>query len=57
MDNKKKEVLVLTGAGSIGIAIIRRVGAGFETTSDFVDISSRESIASLIKTAQEYGIK
>jgi NAD(P)-dependent dehydrogenase (short-subunit alcohol dehydrogenase family) len=79
MSERKKEVVVLTGAGSIGIAIARRVGvgkhiivadlhlenaeiaakilydAGFESSTVSIDISSRESILSLIKTAQEFG--
>lgn len=79
MSERKKEVVVLTGAGSIGLAIARRVGhgkhivvadlhlenaevsaktlynAGFESSSASVNISSRESILSLIKTAQEFG--
>jgi len=79
MSERKKDVVVLTGAGSIGLAIARRVGlgkhivvadlhlenaeeaaktlynAGFESSAASVDISSRESILSLIKTAQEFG--
>lgn len=79
MTERNKEVVVLTGAGSIGIAIARRVGAGkhiviadlhlknaeaavktlynagFECSAASVDISSRESILGLIKTAQEIG--
>lgn len=75
----KKEVVVLVGAGSIGQAIARRVGAGrhvvlgdlrqenadaaakiledagFETSTVVVDISSRESILSLISHAQGFG--
>jgi len=79
MSERKKDVVVLTGAGSIGLAIARRVGlgkhivvadlhlenaeeaaktlynSGFESSAASVDISSRESILSLIKTAQEFG--
>ena len=79
MSERKKDVVVLTGAGSIGLAIARRVGsgkhivvadlhlgnaevavktlynAGFESSAASVDISSRESILGLIKTAQEFG--
>jgi len=79
MSERKKDILVLTGAGPIGIAIVRRVGAGkhivvadlhlknaeiaaktlynagFESSAACVDISLRESILSLIKTAQELG--
>ena len=79
MSERKKDVVVLVGAGSIGIAIARRVGAGkhivvadlhlgnaevavktlynagFESSAASVDISSRESILSLIKTTQEFG--
>jgi len=79
MSKRKRDVVVLTGAGSIGLAIARRVGAGkhivvadlhlenaevavktlydagFESSGASVDISSRESIVSLIKTAQEFG--
>lgn len=74
-----KEVVVLVGAGSIGQAIARRVGAGkhvvlgdlkltatqaaaeifdgagFETSTIAVDISSRESILSLVEHAQNFG--
>lgn len=73
------EVVVLTGAGMIGIAIARRISAGkciviadlhldnaekaamdlnnagFDTHTAAVDISSRESIRSLIEKAQSYG--
>lgn len=74
-----KDVVVLVGAGSIGQAIARRVGAGkhvvlgdlkltaaqsaakifddagFETSAVAVDISSRESILSLVEHAQTFG--
>ncbi|MHC5374600.1 SDR family oxidoreductase [Enterococcus sp. LJL120] len=77
--NKTKDVVVLTGAGLIGVAIARRISngkhlvvadlslenvqrvatdlfnAGFETSAVQVDISSRESIQALVKTAQSYG--
>lgn len=75
----KKDVVVLIGAGSIGLAIARRVSAGkhvvvadlnldhakavaetlynagFVSTAAQVDISSRESIQQLVKTAEENG--
>ena len=74
-----KEVLLLTGAGQIGMAIARRVGygkkivvgdkslnnakaiakimqeAGFDVTAAECDISSRDSIRSLIAEGQKYG--
>ena len=74
-----KDVMILTGAGQIGMAIARRMGygkkifvgdkkienantvarimneAGFDVTPLEVDISSRVSVLSLIKKAQEYG--
>ncbi|URZ16597.1 SDR family oxidoreductase [Clostridium felsineum] len=79
MKGREKEVIVLTGAGSIGLAVVRRIGvgkhvvvadvylknaedvakilynSGFESSAFFVDISSKESILSLIKKAQEFG--
>lgn len=75
----KKDVVILTGAGQIGMAIARRVGfgkkivigdkslnnaqtiskimndAGFDTTPVEMDLSSRESILSLISVAQKLG--
>lgn len=75
----KKDVVVLIGAGLIGVACARRVSAGkhlvvadlneataksvakdlynagFETSSLQADLSSRESILSVIKEAQKYG--
>ena len=75
----KKDVVSLTGAGQIGMAIARRVGfgkkivigdkslnnaqtiskimndAGFDTTPVEMDLSSRESILSLISVAQKLG--
>ncbi|MCM1123958.1 MAG: SDR family oxidoreductase [Eubacterium sp.] len=75
----KKEVMVWTGAGQIGMAIARRMGygrkiivgdknpenakaiakimndAGFDVEAVEMDLSSRESILSLIAKAQEYG--
>lgn len=74
-----KDVLILTGAGQIGMAITRRVGynhkiivgdkniqnaqniakimndSGFDTVPVEMDLSSRDSILNLIKTAQQYG--
>ena len=74
-----KDVMILTGAGQIGMAIARRVGygkkivvgdknlenaktiakimedAGFDVIPVATDISSRESILSLIAEAQKYG--
>lgn len=74
-----KDVVILTGAGQIGMAIARRVGygkkivvgdknlenakaiakimedAGFDVMPVATDISSRESILSLIAEAQKYG--
>lgn len=74
-----KEVMILTGAGQIGMAIARRMGygikivvgdrnianaeaicstmnhAGFDTVPFKMDLSSRESILSLIAEAQKYG--
>ena len=75
----KKEVMIVTGAGQISMAIARRVGygkkivmgdknienaktiaeimnnAGFDVEPVEMDLSSRESIKSLIAKAQEYG--
>ena len=75
----KKDVMIVTGAGQISMAIARRVGfgkkivmgdkninnakviaeimnnAGFDVEPVEMDISSRESILSLIAKAQEYG--
>lgn len=74
-----KEVMILTGAGQIGMAIARRMGygmkivigdrkmenavaiagimnnAGFDVVPVEMDLSSRESILSLIAEAQKYG--
>lgn len=74
-----KDVVILTGAGQIGMAIARRIGfgkkivigdkniqnaqniskimneAGFDTVAVEMDLSNRESILNLIKTAQSYG--
>ena len=74
-----KDVVILTGAGQIGMAIARRVGfgkkivvgdksmknaeavakimndAGFDVMPMEMDLSSRESILSLIGEAQKYG--
>lgn len=75
----KKNVMILTGAGQIGMAIARRIGtgmkivigdkrkenadaisdimnkAGFDTISVEMDLSSRDSILSLIETARQQG--
>lgn len=74
-----KKVIVVIGAGSIGQAIVRRVGAGkhilltdlnqanneaaaktlseagFEVSTTTVDISSRQSVHSLVGTATKIG--
>jgi len=74
-----KKVIVVIGAGSIGQAIVRRVGAGkhillsdlnqanneaaaktlseagFEVSTTTVDISSRQSVQSLVGTATKIG--
>jgi NAD(P)-dependent dehydrogenase (short-subunit alcohol dehydrogenase family) len=73
------QVIVLTGAGSIGQAIVRRVGAGkkllvadlkqdnadaaaktlsdagFDVTTAAVDVSSRTSVETLVRTATGLG--
>ena len=75
----KKNVMILTGAGQIGMAIARRMGhgmkivigdkrkenveaitkvmneAGFDAVGMEMDLSSRETIKSLIAEAQKYG--
>ena len=75
----ERKVVVLIGAGSIGQAIVRRIGAGkhivladkrleaaqaaaktledagFDTSAVAADLSSRESILSLIEHAQKFG--
>src|SRR5450432_702526 len=79
MREKSVNVVVVIGAGSIGQAIARRVGAGkhilladlrqensdaaakvlseagFEVSTAIVDVSSRESVQSLIETATAMG--
>ena len=74
-----KDVMLLTGAGQIGMAIARRMGygmkivigdkkaehaetvsrmmneAGFDTKAVEMDLSSRESIQSMIAEGQKYG--
>lgn len=74
-----KKVIVVIGAGSIGQAIVRRIGtgkhilladisavnaqkasvvlseAGFEVSTTLVDVSSRQSVLSMIQVAQELG--
>lgn len=75
-----KNVMILTGAGQIGMAIARRMGygmkivigdkkkenaqtiseimnaAGFDTEAVEMDLSSRESIKTIIAEAQKYGL-
>ncbi len=75
----KKDVMILTGAGQIGMAIARRVGygmkivigdksidnanaiagimnnAGYDAVPVAMDLSSRESVMSLVATAQSLG--
>lgn len=75
----KRDVMILTGAGQIGMAIARRMGygkkivvgdkkpenaediarimnnAGFDAMPVEMDLSSRESILSLIAEARKYG--
>ena len=79
MKSSSKKVIVLIGAGSIGIAIARRVGAGqhiliadikqesnqvaanilndagFKTSTNLVDLSSKTSLQELVKTATGIG--
>jgi NAD(P)-dependent dehydrogenase (short-subunit alcohol dehydrogenase family) len=79
MKNNSVQVIVVIGAGSIGQAVVRRVGAGkhilladlrpensdaaakvlieagFEVSTTFVDVSSGESVRSLVKTAMAFG--
>lgn len=79
MEKRTQSVIVVIGAGSIGQAIVRRVGsgkhilladirkenadfsakvlgeAGFEVSTTLVDISSRESVQSLVTTATSIG--
>ena len=74
-----KKIIVVIGAGSIGQAIVRRIGAGkhilladinqtnadkasvvlcdagFEVSTTKVDVSSRQSVVSLVKVAQGLG--
>ncbi len=75
----KKDVMILTGAGQIGMAIARRVGygmkivigdksidnanaiagimnnAGYDAVPVAMDLSSRESVMSLVATARSMG--
>lgn len=75
----KKDVMILTGAGQIGMAIARRVGygmkivigdksldnanaiagimnnAGYDAVPVAMDLSSRDSVMSLLDTAQSLG--
>ena len=79
MQNKSIKVIVVIGAGSIGQAIARRVGAGkhilladilqentdaaakvlseagFDVSTSVVDVSSRQSVTSLVETATKTG--
>jgi NAD(P)-dependent dehydrogenase (short-subunit alcohol dehydrogenase family) len=79
MTAKNKSVIVVIGAGSIGQAIARRIGAGkhilladiklenaeaaskilseagFQISTTVVDVSSRQSVQTLIETAQKTG--
>jgi NAD(P)-dependent dehydrogenase (short-subunit alcohol dehydrogenase family) len=79
IENSMKNVIVVVGAGVIGQAIARRIGAGkhvlladlhqetadaaaksfsdagFEVSTAIVDISSRNSVHSLIETAKTIG--
>lgn len=79
MTTKYTSVIVVIGAGSIGQAIARRVGAGkhilladlklenaetaskllseagFQVSTTVVDVSSRQSVQTLIETAQKIG--
>ena len=79
MDTKKKEVMLLVGAGQIGMAIARRMGygktiivgdknienartiveimnnAGFTAIPVETDLSSRDSIRSMIAEGQRHG--
>jgi NAD(P)-dependent dehydrogenase (short-subunit alcohol dehydrogenase family) len=79
MTTKFKSVIVVIGAGSIGQAIARRIGAGkhilladikfenaetaskvlseagFQISTTVVDVSSRQSVQTLIETAQKIG--
>ena len=43
-----KDVMLWAGAGQIGMAIARRMGAGFDVTPVEMDLSSRSSIKALI---------
>lgn len=61
-DNKKedevkmKDVMILTGAGQIGMAIAGIMNnAGFDVDPMEMDLSSRDSILKLIANAKEYG--
>lgn len=79
MKGTKREVMILTGAGQIGMAIVRRIGygkkiiagdknlknaqkiakimneAGFDVLPVEMDLSSRDSILSMITEAETYG--
>lgn len=51
MNNRKKEVLVLTGAGSIGLAIVRRIGAGKHIVIADLYLEQAESAAKMLYDA------
>lgn len=79
MKGTKREVMILTGAGQIGMAIVRRIGygkkiiagdknlknaqkiakimneAGFDVLPVEMNLSSRDSILSMITEAETYG--
>jgi len=79
MKDKSIKVIVVIGAGSIGQAIVRRVGtgkhivladlrrenadaaakvlseAGFEVSTSIVDVSSRQSVTTLVETTTKIG--
>ena len=51
-----KEVMILTGAGQLGMAIAKTMtDAGFDTTAMEMDLSSRDSIKAIIAEAQKHG--
>lgn len=51
MENKKKEVAVLFGAGSIGVAIIRRIGVGKHIVIADCRLESAREVAALLENA------
>lgn len=54
MNSQKKKVIVLTGAGSIGLAIIRRIGAGKHLVIADLQLDSAKAAA---KTLSDAGFK